>query len=380
MMADGYRIGFVIEQTLGHASYGRNLERWATEDPAIRPTWLPIPCWEDDRWARWPLVRRNLSLTLSLRARDRIRGGRERPGYDALFFHTQTTALFSIGLARRLPVIVSLDATPLNMDTVGAGYGHRPDAPGPIGGLKLRWYRGLFLHAAALTTWNRWARDSLVRDYGIAAEKIAVIPPGVDLDAWPPAGVRPDPARRVRILFVGHGFARKGGHVLLEAFGAGLAGRCALDVVTGDAVPSAGDAVRIHRGLTHDDPELRRLFAEADLFVLPTLADCMPLAILEAMASGLAVVATDVGAIAEQVVDGETGLLVPPGDPTSLARAIRALADDPALRRAFGAAGRRRAERLFDGEQNYRALAGVLTRCIIARGRPGPTRTCLMDG
>jgi hypothetical protein len=70
----------------------------------------PHPRCEDDRWARWPLVRRNLSLTLSLRARARRRGRRERSGYDALFFHTQATALFSIGLARWLPVIVSVDA------------------------------------------------------------------------------------------------------------------------------------------------------------------------------------------------------------------------------------------------------------------------------
>ena len=120
--------------------------------------------------------------------------------------------------------------------------------------------------------------------------------------------------------------------------------------------------MRVHRGLTHEGPELRRLFAEADLFVLPTLADCTPLAIVEAMAAGLAVVATDVGAISEQVVDGETGLLVPPGDPADLGLTLAGLLDDPGRLKAYGAAGRRRAERCYDGPRNYATLMDLLKR------------------
>jgi glycosyltransferase involved in cell wall biosynthesis len=364
------RIGFVMEQTLGHVTHHRNLARWAAEDPSVHATWIAVPCWQDDRWARWPVVRNNPSLSLSLRARDRLRYGHDRSSFDALFYHTQSTALFSLGLARRLPVVVSLDATPLNIDSIASGYGHRPDSRSTLGGWKLRWYRRLFHVATALTTWSRWARDSLVRDYGVDPDKVEVIPPGIDLGAWSTSRDRTDSGSPVRVLFVGGQFARKGGGVLLEAFEEGLSGRCELDLVTADEVPGAGDRVRVHRGLRHDDPALRRLFAEADLFVLPTLADCSPLVILEAMASGLAVVATDVGAISEQVTDGETGLLVPPGDAAALGRAVLALVDDPLRRRAFGSAGLRRARERFDGARNYRALTDLLKRSIANYARP----------
>jgi hypothetical protein len=121
---DAYRFGFVMEQTLGHATYHRRLAHFLADDPTVRATWLAIPPWEDDRWARMPVVGRNLTLSLSLRARDHWRRGPDVSGYDALFFHTQSTAMFSRGLARRRPVVVSLDATPLNMDTVASGYVH----------------------------------------------------------------------------------------------------------------------------------------------------------------------------------------------------------------------------------------------------------------
>ena len=214
-----YAFGFVMEETLGHRTYRHNLARWSAEDPSIRPTWIPVPCWDDDRWAQMPVVRGNPSLSLSLRARDGVRAGLDLSRCDAILYHTQATALFSLGLARAVPVVVSLDATPINMDSVAAGYGHRPDGPGPQDWLKRRWYRCLFRRAAALTTWTRWARDSLIRDYGVDAARVEVIPPGVDLDTWRPshggrrdADEGPAPVRRRR-------FPRKGGDELLKAYG-----------------------------------------------------------------------------------------------------------------------------------------------------------------
>ena len=81
-------------------------------------------------------------------------------------------------------------------------------------------------------------------------------------------------------------------------------------------------------------------YAHADLFVLPSRMENFPLVLLEAMASGLPVVATAVGGVPELVVSGETGLLVPPNDPQALAEAINSLLDDPKTMRAMGAKGR----------------------------------------
>jgi glycosyltransferase involved in cell wall biosynthesis len=98
-------------------------------------------------------------------------------------------------------------------------------------------------------------------------------------------------------------------------------------------------------GERSDVPEL---LAAADVFVLPSRSEGLPLSVIEAMAAGLPVVASRVGGVPELVAGGETGMLVPPGDPEALAAALRALLDDAERRRALGAAGRRRAEAHFD--------------------------------
>ncbi len=81
-----------------------------------------------------------------------------------------------------------------------------------------------------------------------------------------------------------------------------------------------------------------------DIFVLPTLREALGSVLLEAMACGLAIVASDTGGVPEIVTDDETGLLVPPGDAVALAKAIGRLAEDERLRRRIGAAARRAAE------------------------------------
>jgi glycosyltransferase involved in cell wall biosynthesis len=89
----------------------------------------------------------------------------------------------------------------------------------------------------------------------------------------------------------------------------------------------------------------------ADVYVQPSFSDAFPLPVLEAMASGLPVVATRVGGIPEAVVNGKTGLLVEPGDAPALAEAILRLVSDKDLRKAMGKAGRQRVLDLFSWEQ-----------------------------
>src|SRR5262249_55244829 len=89
-------------------------------------------------------------------------------------------------------------------------------------------------------------------------------------------------------------------------------------------------------------PDVSGCLAAAEIVAMPSLKEGLGVAALEAMAASRPVVASRVGGLAEVVVDGESGLLVAPGDPVPLAGALGPLAADPALRRRLGEAGRAR--------------------------------------
>jgi len=99
---------------------------------------------------------------------------------------------------------------------------------------------------------------------------------------------------------------------------------------------------------SQDPAEMPDLFARADLLVLPSYGEGLPITLLEAMAAALPVVVSPVNAIPEVVSDPENGLFVPPGDRAALTRAIVALARDPERRRRMGAANRSKAEQELD--------------------------------
>jgi glycosyltransferase involved in cell wall biosynthesis len=100
-------------------------------------------------------------------------------------------------------------------------------------------------------------------------------------------------------------------------------------------------------GYRQDIPDL---LASCDLFVLPSLFEGLPLSILEAMAAGKPVIASAIGGTDEAVLHGETGLLVPPADPTALAAAIHTVLSNPLLARRLAAAGKARVYRTFSAE------------------------------
>jgi glycosyltransferase involved in cell wall biosynthesis len=101
------------------------------------------------------------------------------------------------------------------------------------------------------------------------------------------------------------------------------------------------------------------LLAAADALVLPSSAEGLPLVVLEAMAGGVPVIATSVGGTPEAVLDGETGLLVPPRDVPALARAVDALLGDPERAGRLGEAGRLRVREKFDADTSARRILGL---------------------
>jgi glycosyltransferase involved in cell wall biosynthesis len=111
------------------------------------------------------------------------------------------------------------------------------------------------------------------------------------------------------------------------------------------------------------------VLAKADIFVTPSVSEGLGVAVLEAMAMGRPVVATATGGLPEAVLDGETGLLVPPGEPAALAEALVSLLRDPTRARRMGEAGRERALAHFDSRRIVpRILA--LYEALVSGGAP----------
>lgn len=124
--------------------------------------------------------------------------------------------------------------------------------------------------------------------------------------------------------------------------------------------------------LAGDRSDVADRLARADVFVLSSISEGLPISILEAMAAELPVVASSVGGVPEAVEDGDTGLLVPPRDPVRLAAALERLLVDPALRRRLGSNGRERVREHFSLEAFQQAHVAVYRRELVRRERAAP--------
>ena len=181
-------------------------------------------------------------------------------------------------------------------------------------------------------------------ELGVPPDRVSIVPNGVP---EPPRSreARLEPPLLVTMGAVGE---RKGTDVLIDALAAlpkDLGWRAVVGG-NGDLAPwreaarKAGIGDRIEFTGWLGEAAVGQWLDRGSIFVLPSRAENQPVAILEAMARGLPVVSTRIGAIPEQVIDGETGLLVPPGESAPLAEALHALLASPDRRAAMGAAGR----------------------------------------
>jgi glycosyltransferase involved in cell wall biosynthesis len=360
------RIGFILERSLGHLTHAETLARLIPEQPDVRPEVRQIDFGAEGWPAKVPLFNSNWTVRSGVRARRIVRELRRGGPLDGLFVHTQVPAVLMPDRLHRIPTVVSLDATPLQYDELGAAYEHQVGNE-RVEHLKWRANRSCFERAAHVVTWTTWAKQGVIDGYGIAGDKITVIPPGVTPSLWRPQGPRVGGGDALHILFVGGDLERKGGDELIEAVVRLQAEHAetspgdppVLDLVTRAEVP-ARPGIRVHRGLTPNSPELVALFHQADIFALPTKADCLGLALLEGGAAGLPLVSTSVAGVAEIVRDGESGLVVPPDDVNALVHALRTLIHDPTLRRRLGDGAAALVADRFDASTNTEKLVQLV--------------------
>ena len=335
-----FSIVFVLEQTLGHITHGKNLTSALGAMAGVDATIVPVEATLDGRFQRLPGWS-NWTVRAGLRARHSLRRlGRllRPPQVDAMFVHSQVPAVLLGRWMKRIPTVVSLDATPRQYDELGLFYEHSV-GPRPVEAIKFWANQRCFRRARHIVTWSEWAKSGVVSDYGVAEDKVTVIAPGVQIDAWAQASERATGDGPLRILFVGGNLKRKGGELLIEAAGRlrseDVVPPFEVHLVTSDT-SVVGTGIIVHNGLGPNSPDLIEQYRLADIFCLPTLGDCLPMVLAEAGAAGLPLISTDVGAIRELVRDGETGRLIPPGELEPLVDALRELLTSADVRRDMG--------------------------------------------
>lgn len=208
--------------------------------------------------------------------------------------------------------------------------------------------RAVLRRAARVICVSRALADEACR---LGARRVEVIPNGVEIPSG--AAEEADPPE---LLYVGRLAPEKGIEELAEA-ARGLNLVVCGDGPLRDRVPGALGFVT--------DEERDRRYRRAAAVVCPSRREGFGLACAEAMAHGKPVVATAVGGFLDLVVDGETGLLVPPGDPAALRAALERLLADESLRRRLGAAGRARVARLCGWERVIDATLAAYESAIL---------------
>ncbi len=218
---------------------------------------------------------------------------------------------------------------------------------------------------------NQALWKTLVSGYRIPHHRLSLVYNGVDTEFFRPG---PNPASPMPpvVLSVGRLVADKDHQTLIRAF------RLVLNEHPTAALWLVGDGPRqpylldllrreLPAGRARWFPphvDLRPFYHRAACFALSSVTEALPNVVLEAMASGLPVVATDVGGVPEAVIPGQTGWLVPPRDPAALGSAISQILTDDALRSRFGHAGRELAVRNFSLTRMVQAFAAILQQVV----------------
>lgn len=351
-----YRIGFLQTVMVGNMYRYKLLRDHVEADATVDAHWYPLRSWVMDDWLKvvpaWLRVRlRHLFDSARLFTARRL---------DAVVVHAPEMygpyGTFH-GLARLSSVLVE-----------------NSDAPTvPNGSLGARLLLRAQRRTALFVPWSHYVSDGITRTYPAAADHLVVLHPGLPIDQWPMRDPHRSTAERFRLLFVGGDAMRKGLDTLVEAFATRLGDSCQLDVATQamglpeelarriEALPYA----RTHLDLAPGSPEIQALFRQADALVLPTRYDLSPWVVVEALATGIPVIASDVGGISDMVIDGETGMLTVPDDPPALADAIDRLRALPPERiDEIVRNGRRHAEANFDAATNTARLLDLVKGAI----------------
>jgi glycosyltransferase involved in cell wall biosynthesis len=287
---------------------------------------------------------------------------------DAAFILDRSMGSSVTGLLHSVPFVLSTDMTP----ALKAQAQRLGGILSPAGrSVRRAVARAAYLRAYRILPWSTVVKESLVQDYGIPEDRITLLSPGINLRLWT-ATDRAEETEfrdRFKVLHVSNDFALKGGERVLALAREEEFREVEFHCVTPGRIGPIPGNVMLHPMLKPNSEGLRKVYREADVLVLPTLAETFSLVALEAMASALPVIAYNVGGMSDLVEDGRTGFLVSPGDHDGLRERLRELRANAALRISMGKAGRERAEAGFDLQRHVETIIDLLRQA--SRSRPG---------
>ncbi len=345
-----YRVDFALIVLTGNITRYKIVRPLVEQDTSVVARWYPIRTWvEDDPLRIFP-------GPLRLRLRHFLDSW---PAYfnspaDAVIMHAFETYYIYVLLQRlfgRRTIVIN-----------------NPDGRTN----RSRIYSFAFKHTDLFVPWSNWAAKELKKEFPeIPDEKIIVMHPGINLAEWPLRTPHP-PGPRFKLLFVGGDFVRKGGNTLLDAFSSHLQDNCELVIATQSGFLPASIRERItqtphvtlHLDLTANSDNLKQLYRETDCFVMPTKGDSSSWVAIESMATGIPVIISHTGGIPDIIIDGQTGLTVPPDDPIAIANAVRRLQGDPELVHSLIRQGRTHIESNFNAETNTERLLSIVKNLI----------------
>jgi len=409
--ADAARSLFFVEYGMGHKTHLRFLEEHLDRDPRfdatlIRLYWMDdlaewlgrlhlMPFWDGglDFWTWWVFQFKRQQVRYLLRRYDPA-------NLDLVYIHTQTAATSVLDLPRHVPAVVSIDLT-WKLAFQESRYFNSP-----LMRATLELERRIFERSDLVISFSDWAAASVIDDYRIPASKVKVVRNGVTLPP-PLTGLRnghapnghggngfsPNgydvPAHRLvsganghspnghasvngnghngtgdellKLGFIGNGFIRKGGDLLLKVHQEHFADLAHLTLVTHDPPKGLGKLRNVDIRTEVPWVELMTsVLPGFDLFVFPTRFDYSPYAVIEAMAAGVPVISTRVGAIPEMVEDGVGGFLIEANREAPLADRVSWALDNRSQLPAMGARGRERAVERYAAARNYPQLLDTL--------------------
>jgi glycosyltransferase involved in cell wall biosynthesis len=307
------KVLFVLTRLLGGSTFSRQVIAAVSDIRVVKPKYVFLD-YEDYRRYRTNGLIRVLRFEEAYIARRKCDLEVDRD-FDWLFIQGFELILGFWDIIREKPTILSHDSTNMLSHKIIS-----KSVPGLLNSIKSRvkaslktpLYKGVLRNIDIFMPRTKCCASSLINDCNVESSRIILAHGGIDLSLWKPTENKSNP--KPILLFVGNNFKLKGGELLLELFRGDIGDTCILRIVSNDdqlSKKALPPGVELIKGLRGETEALREIYRSSDLFVFPTTRDPMGLVLLEAAASGLPIIASDVAGQSDIVRDGLNGYLMP---------------------------------------------------------------------